>query len=254
MRALSLFSGIGGLDLAAEWAGIETAAFCEYADFPRQVLRKHWPNVPIYKDIRKLNKKILLKDGVIDRDRTIGLVHGGFPCQPYSVSGEQKGKEDDRDLWPEMSRVVEELRPNWVVGENVANFANMELDRTISDLENFDYQTTTFVLPALAVGAEHQRLRTFVVANSYGIDVERCSEIQIPWGGGLSREFHARSFEEINRRSAVYQPRLCRAYNGIPDQVDRVKSLGNAVVPQQAYPIFAAIMEIERMVGDEANS
>jgi DNA (cytosine-5)-methyltransferase 1 len=248
VRALSLFSGIGGLDLAAEWAGIETAAFCEYAEFPRKVLKKHWPDVPIYKDIRKLNKKILLKDGVIDRDRTIGLIHGGFPCQPYSVSGEQKGKEDDRDLWPEMSRVVEELRPNWVVGENVANFANMELDRTISDLENFEYQATTFVLPALAVGAEHQRLRTFVIANSYGIDVERCSEIQIPWRRELSRELYARSFEEINRRSAVYQPRLCRAYNGIPDQVDRVKSLGNAVVPQQAYPIFAAIMEIERLI------
>ncbi len=155
MRALSLFSGIGGIDLAAEWAGIETVAFCEYADFPRKVLNKHWPNVPIFKDVKKLSKSGLEKAGVIDRDKTIKLVHGGFPCQPYSSVGKRKGKDDDRDLWPEMFRIINELRPDWVVGENVANFANMELDRTLFDLENLGYETRTFILPASAVGAWH---------------------------------------------------------------------------------------------------
>ena len=248
MRALSLFSGIGGIDLAAEWAGFETVAFCEYADFPRNVLQKHWPNTPIFKDIKELSRELLEREGVITNDKTIKLAHGGWPCQPYSVAGQLKGKEDDRDLWQEMSRVIDEIRPDWFVGENVANFANMELDRTLSDLESFGYEATTFILPALAVGAEHQRLRTFVVANSYGLDVERCIEIEIPWGREIPRQLHTRSFEEINKRSAVYEPRLCRTYNGFPDQVDRLRALGNAVVPQQVYPIFAAIAEIERQL------
>lgn len=287
MRALSLFSGIGGLDLAAEWAGIKTAAFCEYADFPRKILKKHWPDVPIYKDIKKLNKKILLKDGVINRDKTIGLVHGGFPCQPYSVAGELKGKEDDRDLWPEMYRIVQELGPGWVVGENVANFANMELDRTLFNLESEGYESTSLLLPACGVDAKHQRFRTFIVAYSgkerhlrgrieefateaweqtFTDTVESSNifhhsdgfgwktndipgEVVETWEG--NRE--PGSANSFPTRWSV-EPRVGRVAHGIPNRVDRIGSLGNAVVPQQAFPIFAAIMEIERMVGDEANS
>ncbi|MBX9121901.1 DNA cytosine methyltransferase [Enterococcus avium] len=309
MRALSLFSGIGGLDLAAEWAGIETAAFCEYADFPRRVLRKHWPDVPIYKDIRKLNRSVLEKEGVIDRDKTIGLVHGGFPCQPYSIAGEQLGKEDDRDLWPEMFRVTTELHPRWVVGENVANFVNMELERTLTDLESEGYETQTFIIPAAAVDAKHQRSRTFVVAHSDSLwEQQSKRSIGDIWGwfgdrseimaysesnssGGLSSGAPAEesrfkfggedvAHTDSERRGQVEQydrggaekekairsswerriqcgggtswwelePELGRVAHGVPNRVDRLKSLGNAVVPQQAFPIFAAIMEIERLI------
>lgn len=164
MKALELFAGIGGIALAAEWAGIETVAFCEKDEFCQKILNKHWPDVPIFDDICTLNKQAL-EDRGIDVG-TIELISGGFPCQPYSIAGKRKGNEDDRALWKEMFRVIKEIRPTWVVGENVANFANMELDRTLSDLESIGYSGRAFVLPACAVGAFHSRERTFIVANS----------------------------------------------------------------------------------------
>lgn len=259
MRALSLFSGIGGIDLAAEWAGIETVAFCEYAEFPRQVLKKHWPHVPIFKDVKQLNKMLLEKEGVIDRDRTIDIAFGGFPCQPYSPVGKRKGTEDDRDLWPEMFRIIDELRPGWVVGENVANFANMELDRTLLNLEAAGYETRTFVLPASAMGAFHQRSRTFIVANT---DSERRDRLEIHEKSGC-RSFcedctnkQARDQERTEASSILSRAtriladssiRVHRNDDGLSEGMDRLKSLGNAVMPQQIYPIFAAIMEIEKL-------
>lgn len=246
MRALSLFSGIGGLDLAAEWAGIKTVAFCEYAEFPQKVLKKHWPSIPIFKDIKLLDNKALEMEGI--DAKSIELIHAGWPCQPYSVAGKLLGKEDDRDLWPEVFRNVREIRPNWVVGENVANFVNMELDRTISDLESIGYAATAFVLPANAIGAEHTRQRVFVVANSYGQHVSRNIEKQIQEQPSLPGGEYYRSFEDIRTESAIYEPKLSRTYNGIPNQLDRNKSLGNAVVPQQAYPIFQAIAKINSML------
>ncbi|MEV3675895.1 DNA cytosine methyltransferase, partial [Paenibacillus larvae] len=100
MRKLSLFSGIGGIDLAAKWAGIETVAFCEKESFPQQVLRKHWPDIPIYDDVCALTREVLEQDGIITRNRTIDLISAGYPCQPFSNAGKRKGKEDDRHLWP----------------------------------------------------------------------------------------------------------------------------------------------------------
>lgn len=168
MRMLDLFSGIGGISLAAEWAGIETVAFCEIEPFPQKVLKKHWPNVPIYDDVRTLTKERLEADGITPID----IVCGGFPCQPYSIAGKRKGKEDDRDLWPEMFRVIQEIHPSWVVGENVANFVNMELERTLSDLESEGYETQTFIIPACAVNAPHKRDRTIILAHTDSVRVE----------------------------------------------------------------------------------
>ena len=160
---LSLFSGIGGLDLAAEWAGIKTVGQCEWAEYPIKVLEKHWPNVPRWKDIRTLTG-----DSFYERTgrRTVDIISGGFPCQPFSVAGKQRGKEDDRYLWPEMVRVIKELRPTWVVGENVAGIIKMALSDILYELEACGYRTRTFLIPACAVGARHRRYRVSIVGYS----------------------------------------------------------------------------------------
>ena len=160
---LSLFSGIGGLDLAAEWAGIETVGQCEWAEYPTKVLEKHWPDAPRWKDIRTLTGESFY--GRTGR-RTVDIISGGFPCQPFSVAGKQRGKEDDRYLWPEMVRVIKELRPTWIVGENVAGIVRMALPDILSELEACGYRTRTFLIPACAIGARHRRYRVAIVGYS----------------------------------------------------------------------------------------
>ncbi|PFP72623.1 DNA (cytosine-5-)-methyltransferase [Bacillus cereus] len=255
MKMLDLFSGIGGISLAADWAGIETAAFCEIEPFNQKVLNKHWPTVPIFSDIRTLTKQSLEESGV--DVGAISIVAGGFPCQPYSVAGKQKGKEDDRDLWPEMFRIIEEIRPSWVVGENVANFAKMELDRTLFNLESIGYKGKSFIIPACAVGARHKRNRVFIVAHAESessaanIEREDCETEQresrgmgsetniLPYSKGRGKYFNG---------EWEVEPDVGRVANGIPNGMDRLRSLGNAVVPQQIYLIFEAIAKIEGLL------
>ena len=157
---LSLFSGIGGLDLAAEWAGFRTVGQCEWADYPRAVLEKHWPGMPRWRDIRTLTgDDFYAQTGL----RTVTVLSGGFPCQPFSTAGKRRGKEDDRYLWPEMLRVIQEIRPAWVVGENVAGLVSMALDTVLSDLESIGYTCQAFVIPACAVDAPHRRDRCAIL-------------------------------------------------------------------------------------------
>ncbi len=153
-RHIDLFSGIGGFSLAAHWAGFTTEVFCERDPFCQKVLNKHWPTVPIVSDIHEF-------DGA--RYHGSELLTGGFPCQPYSVAGQQLGNDDDRALWPQMLRVIRECQPRFVVGENVAGIINMALDGVLSDLENEGYATQAFVIPACAVNAPHKRDRVWIV-------------------------------------------------------------------------------------------
>ena len=158
MNVLDLFSGISGFALGLEAAGMNTVAFCEQDTYCQKVLKKHWPTLPIHSDITELNG--------YEYRGTVDLVCGGFPCQPFSVAGKQLGAEDDRALWPEMLRVIREVAPRWVIGENVSGIIAMELDKVLSDLEGEGYTCWTFVLPACAVDAHHRRDRVWVVAHS----------------------------------------------------------------------------------------
>ena len=172
MKHLDLFSGIGGFALAARWAGLETIGFCEKDEFCQKVINKHWPGVPIFSDIKELTGDQLKSDGIIP-----DIITGGFPCQSFSCAGQQRGKGDDRYLWPEMFRVIREIHPAWVIGENVRGIVNMALDEVISNLESVGYETATFIIPACGVDAPHRRDRVWIIGR--GDDVAHSSEPRI---------------------------------------------------------------------------
>lgn len=165
----SLFSGIGGFDLAAQWMGWDNKFHCEWEEFPRRILEYHFPNSTSYGNIKET-------DFTIWRGK-IDILSGGFPCQPYSNAGKRLGKQDERHLWPEMLRAIREIKPRWVVGENVRGLLNWNggvvLDEIYADLENEGYEVWTFVLPASGVNAPHRRDRAWIVAYSNGRVEER---------------------------------------------------------------------------------
>jgi len=158
----SLFSGIGGFDLAAQWMGWENAFHCEIAEFPRKVLHHYWPNALSYANIKETD--FTCHRGKID------VISGGFPCQPYSLAGKRLGKEDDRHLWPEMLRCIREIKPRWAVGENVFGIVNwnggLVFDEVQADLEAEGYEVQAYVLPACGVNAPHRRDRVWFVAHA----------------------------------------------------------------------------------------
>ena len=316
----STFSGIGGLDLAAERAGFRTVGQCEWADYQTKVLEKHWPTVPRWRDIRDVTKESFYERTGL---RTVNVISGGFPCQPFSIAGKQRGTEDDRYLWPELFRVIQEIRPHWFVGENVVGIVNMELDNALSDLESIGYATQAFIIPACAVDAPHRRDRCAIVAYAdsggrihggpeikpaeageyaqcnaikRGKDVvhaygERREEFEpsavankaqsisrsdyekhvsdtddrgraVRGNEGLSEtkragrkrgNFGGRTAEHGSGERWPAEPGVGRVAYGVPNRVDRIKCLGNAVVPAQFYPIFKAIADIERSEGGTSN-
>ena len=252
----SLFSGIGGIDLAAEWAGFKTVGQCELADYPTKVLEKHWPDVPRWRDIKDVTaEEFKGRTGL----RTVDLISGGFPCQPFSMAGNQKGKKDNRYLWPEMLRVIREIKPGWVLGENVAgllsNDEGKSFETVIKGLENSEYEVLPVLSPACNYGASFEGKRIFIVATSKGSRYRGCSSEKLGtflwelvtkeqgrnkvWG-----ETERRVIQSVRTQKAI--PKDLRVNYGFPDWVDRIKCLGNTVVPQQVYPILRAIVNISK--------
>jgi DNA (cytosine-5)-methyltransferase 1 len=269
IRHGSLFSGIGGFDLAASWLNWVNVFQVEIDQFCLKVLEKHFPTTKRYSDIKEFNGKEYY--GKID------VISGGFPCQPFSQAGQRKGKEDERALFPEMLRIIQEIKPSWVVAENVYGIVNIDngryFDEILSSLENIRYEVQPFIIPASAVVAPHQRYRVWIVANSGSVgnrggsedrrQILECqsteTEIERPnsesgiiantehiEGDGNDRH-HTTKYGFISNNSAWNESwyevatRLCRMDDGIPSRVDRLKSLGNAIVPQIAYQIFKTI-------------
>ena len=162
MNHLDLFSGIGGFSLALEKVGFKTIAFCENDPYCRLLLQKHWKGVTIHNDIKKLEAK--------DIKEPIDILTGGFPCQPYSVAGKQKGTDDNRYLWPDMFRIIKEVKPTFVIAENVRGIINIQdgmvFETVCSDLEAEGFEVQSFVIPAAGVNAPHKRERVWIVGYS----------------------------------------------------------------------------------------
>ena len=166
MKILDLFSGLGGFSLGLERTGkYKTVAFCEMDKYCKLVLQKHWKGVKIYNDVKEITKERLEADGV----ELPEIITGGFPCQPFSVAGKQKGTSDDRHLWPEMFRIIQELKPRWVIGENVKGLINLEngmvFETVCANLEGEGYEVRAFNIPAAGVGAPHRRERIWIIAS-----------------------------------------------------------------------------------------
>ena len=167
LKVLDLFSGLGGFSLGLERTGcFKTTAFCDNDKYSNLVLQKHWKGVKIYNDVKEITKEKLIADGIQFPD----IITGGFPCQPFSVAGKQAGTDDDRHLWPVMFRIIQELTPRWVIGENVKGLTNIQagvvFETVCSDLEGEGYEVRAFNIPAAGVGAPHRRERIWIVAHA----------------------------------------------------------------------------------------
>jgi len=302
---LSCFTGIGGIDLAAEWAGFQTVGQVEYADYPYQVLCKHWPDVPKWRDIKNVDG-----NDIRTTCGDITLLSGGFPCQPHSRAGKRKGTADDRNLWPELRRIISEVKPKWFLGENVPGLLSSDANRffggVLRDLAEMGYNVGWCSYEAARVGAPHRRERVFIVAYSNGrgrvhgeskdLPTEAriqalselksgCQDVAYPGSighqqqknevctgrdtfisgrqdvpnthdtcrersgqnGRMGREWGQEndSSPSERRNNWASEPGICRVVDGIPSRVDRLRALGNAVVPQQIYPILQGIANIE---------
>lgn len=230
MNVLSLFAGIGGLELGLERAGMTVVGQVEIDEFCRCVLAKHWPEVPRHDDVRTAVRWWLSRP----RPR-VDVVAGGFPCQPSSQAGRKLAQQDERWLWPDMAAVIRAVGPTWVVGENVSGLLTRGLADVHADLERLGYRVRTGSITACAMGAPHTRERLFVLAHASGF--RRC-----PWrhddrGTRTSpRQLEDRDTARRGRGWAA-EPRVARVAYGVPGGVDRRRVLGNAVVPAVAEHI-----------------
>jgi len=276
LKVLDLFSGIGGFSLGLEkTGGFQTVAFCEKEKFPRKVLKKHWPDIHIYNDVEKLSKQLLKKNEI----GKIDLICGGFPCQDISTVGKQKGiKNGTRSsLWFSFSRIIDEVRPDWAIIENVANLRGNGLARVLSDLWKIGYDAEWHCIPASACGAPHQRDRIWIIAypncrhskqrsSEFTIRKKSDSGCKIPETMAnptskrlsqrneprkdkrascqiISRSKFVRMYSACRREQWDTEPGMGRVANGIPNRVDRIKGIENAVVPQVVEIIGMILLE-----------
>jgi DNA (cytosine-5)-methyltransferase 1 len=225
VKFISLFSGIGGLDLGLERAGHECVLQVENNEFCQRVLEKHWPDVPRIADVH---------DVTAANTPETDMVVGGFPCQPVSVAGKQLGVDDERWLWPEFERIIGLVRPRYVIVENVPGLFLRGFDVVLSGLASLGYDAEWSIVSACSVGASHKRERVFIVGYP---DSERQQESWHVHAGSLSGA----------RGWGLPAPDICRTTDGLSPKLDRLKvaALGNAVVPQVAELIGRRLMELE---------
>jgi len=240
MRHGSLFTGIGGNDLAAEWMGWDNIFQVEKDIACQKLLKKRFPNTELHGDIKEFKPE----QGSVD------IITGGFPCQPFSQAGKRRSKEDDRYLWPEMLRVIQEAKPKFVVAENVTNIDGMALKEVLNDLEDEGYETLPpLEIEAASVGAFHRRNRVWIIAikedpldtntNSIGSHREGVDQ-----QGSVEFQHEQISLPGSLVSPSIQQgvdPRVFRNSNGLSSRVDRLKQIGNAICPQIAFEIFKAI-------------
>lgn len=254
LKVLDLFSGIGGFSLGLErTGGFETVAFCEIEEFPRKVLAKHWPKVPCYHDVRELTAERLAADGI-----AVDVITGGFPCQDISTAGKQAGiGEGTRSgLWSEIVRLTCELRPQYVIVENVANLLSGPSEkrggwfgRILGDLAECGYDAEWENIPAAAVGAPHRRERIWIVAYA---EQRMCKSCIIPNSNNVPEFSRWEGADEVyslfcrGRSGPTDDRHSLRADAGFPKELDRIGALGNAVVPQIPELIGHAILEAIR--------
>ena len=275
MQVLDLFSGIGGFSLGLERAGMKTVAFCEIEPFCRQVLAKHWPGVPCYDDVRTLTAQRLADDGIV-----VDVICGGFPCQDISVAGKGAGLAGERSgLWSEYARLIGEVRPSYVIVENVAALLGRGLGDVLGDLAALGYDAEWHCIPASAVGAPHRRDRIWICAyrqenpsrshadgvgsyranqhqhgeaefrdeqisivGSMGEDVADAGSALLERQWQVSVGISAELSESGSRSWWATEPDVGRVAHGVPARVDRLRALGNAVVPQITEIIGRAIV------------
>lgn len=269
----SLFSGIEGFGLGFDRAGMRCAWQVEIDEFSRGVLAKHWPEIERHGDVRGCGEYNLQR---------VDVLCGGFPCQPHSVAGRRMGSGDERWLWPEFNRIICEIKPRWVVVENVRGLLSVNSGREfgiiLRDLADNGYDAEWDVLRASDVGAPHRRDRVFLVAhtnsqwesqpqgsisNKWGWDrhgieahitshnlgkrIQRFFSKEIPWFDSFSWCKDVRRIEDLRGRSDIPEPLIRRTRDGIPDYMDRIRCIGNAVVPQLAEWIGRRIIELDAL-------
>jgi DNA (cytosine-5)-methyltransferase 1 len=262
----SLFSGIGGFDLAAEWMGWENIFHCEWNPFGQKVLKHYWPNAISYENI-------CTTDFTVHRGK-VDIITGGFPCQPYSTAGKRLGKADERHLFPEMLRCIKEIKPKWIIGENVRGLINWNggvvFDEVCNDLESQGYEVSTFLIPAAGVNAPHRRDRVWFIAknatNTTGDGFWECTKTgQIRRETDDAKEKRDKPALSIKTNGYGFKPNwenfptvspICNGDDGLSKRLDgitfskwrkeSIKAGGNAIVPQVAYQIFKTIELYER--------
>ena len=232
MNVLSLFSGIGGLDLGLERAGMTIAGQVEIDPWCRRVLAKHWPEVPRHDDVRTCAGWWLSEP----RAAVSGVV-GGFPCQPFSDAGLKHGVADPRWMWPAFADVIAALRPGFVLVENVPALVRdgRAFGWLLADLHELGFDAEWSIVSACSVGAPHPRNRLFLLAHANGKGLEGIHQARLP--------FNLRPVAGAPRRHWQTEPAVARLADGLPDRVDRTRGLGNAVVPQVAEHIGRLILE-----------